>query len=392
MWHKELGKDIVFEGIDSLQIIHGLARTTRGAVENAMHSENGGGDQERMPKLRIGLFGAQASNKGLGIQNWEFYRHIKPFKTVVIDISHLNGMKLYPERFPDAVFHKGFPTHQLIDEFLKDLDLVFTCETPYDWELGYYLFYRARQLGIKTVQQPNYEFLDYHQRPELPKPDIFALPSMWHWEDFPFENKVFLPVPVDTYKLKRREIREAETFLHIAGKPASQDRNGTEIVVEAAKLIPWAKIIVRSQEKMSLPGIPANVRFITENVDDYRKLYETGDVLLMPRRYGGLCLPVNEALAKGMPVIMPDIDPNNRWLPKDWLISAEKTGEIIDRTPINVMSITPYDLAQRIYEFATDEKFGLQSLRARRIAEEISWRNLKPVYLKTFVNLCLNTS
>ncbi|MEX2116825.1 MAG: glycosyltransferase [Bacteroidota bacterium] len=342
-----------------------------------------------MEKLRIGLFGAQASNKGLGIQTWEFFRHIKPAKTVVIDISDLNGMPVFPERFPGAVVHKGLPTMELIDEFLKDLDLVFTCETPYDWELGYYLFHTARKLGIKTVLAPNWEFSDYHQRPNLPKPDLFALPSMWHWEEFPYANKTFLPVPVDKTRIEARQITEARIFLHIAGKPANQDRNGTRIVIEAARLIPWAQFIIRIQDRGYIKSdIPANVQIIEENVDNYWDMYKTGDVLVMPRRYGGLCLPVNEALAAGMPVIMPNIDPNNRWLPEDWLVPAKNIGEITDRTPIDVMSATPYDLAQKIYEFATDKNFGFQSIKASRIADEISWRAMKPRYLKVFSDLC----
>jgi hypothetical protein len=44
---------------------------------------------------------------------------------------------------------------------------------------------------------------------------------------------------------------------------------------------------------------------------NYLDQYKDGDVLVIPRKYGGLCLPMQEALAHGIPVIMPDIEPND---------------------------------------------------------------------------------
>lgn len=38
--------------------------------------------------------------------------------------------------------------------------------------------------------------------------------------------------------------------------------------------------------------------------------------MILPRKYAGLCLPMNEALMSGLPVIMTDIEPNNVILPK----------------------------------------------------------------------------
>jgi glycosyltransferase involved in cell wall biosynthesis len=37
------------------------------------------------------------------------------------------------------------------------------------------------------------------------------------------------------------------------------------------------------------------------------------DVLVLPRRYAGLCLPALEAMADGCPVIMTDAPPQNGW-------------------------------------------------------------------------------
>ena len=40
-------------------------------------------------------------------------------------------------------------------------------------------------------------------------------------------------------------------------------------------------------------------------------LYAGFDPLILPRRYGGLCLPMNEALRSGLPVIMFNVSPSD---------------------------------------------------------------------------------
>ena len=52
--------------------------------------------------MKLGLI-ARMDNTGLGVQTTEFYKNMYPDKTMVVDISHLNGTKQYPERYPDAV-------------------------------------------------------------------------------------------------------------------------------------------------------------------------------------------------------------------------------------------------------------------------------------------------
>ena len=42
--------------------------------------------------MKLGLI-ARADNTGLGMQTWEFYRAMKPEKTLVVDISAMNGNK-----------------------------------------------------------------------------------------------------------------------------------------------------------------------------------------------------------------------------------------------------------------------------------------------------------
>ena len=92
------------------------------------------------------------------------------------------------------------------------------------------------------------------------------------------------------------------------------------------------------------------------------------------------CLPMNEALAAGLPVIMTDIDPNNKILPQYWLVPAEKKTEFMARTMIDVYSADHAALAGRIAQFAVlgDElRVGYKD-SARKIAkDQYSYETIK---------------
>jgi glycosyltransferase involved in cell wall biosynthesis len=117
------------------------------------------------------------------------------------------------------------------------------------------------------------------------------------------------------------------------------------------------------------------------DVTNYWDNYSSGDVLLMPRRFGGLCLPVNEALGAGMPVIMPDISPNNTWLPDEWLIPASRKGTFRAKQHIDFYSVDHRALAAKIDQLASDAEFYTKALAtAADLREQLSWKNLLPEY------------
>lgn len=359
--------------------------------------------------MKLGLI-ARADNSGLGMQTWEFYRHMKPAKTMVVDISHLNGNAVFPERYPDATVIRGFPSNQDIAEWLEDLDCVFVAEAPYN----YYLYECARQMGVKTVVQYNYEFFDWWAYPNRPKPDMLIAPSTWHYDDverWAVEHGVqhtYLHCPVARDVVRPREVRQARTFLHAAGRSASHDRNGTKTVIEASRHLKTdAQILVHFQGEQGLAhqttmttqdyrayaethGDPAKLKIVTHEYPNYADVYAQGDVLILPRRYGGNCLPMNEALAKGMPVVMTDISPNRGFLPGEWLIPAEKVGQFTPRTTIDIYGGKPERLARKIDKLydMTEAEFLSQHVRALNKAEGISWENMAWKYENVFEELC----
>lgn len=334
-------------------------------------------------------------DSGLGIQTWEFYRHMNPHKVLAIDYDSFNGFEQHPERYPDAAITKSIPTPPEVNRFLTDVDVVFSCETPY----AFSLLEIARFKGIKTVIQPNYEFFRWIKEQKFPRPDLFGLPSPWHWNDIPFDNKVSLPVPIATDRFVGMTDKPdlATNFLHIVGKPAANNRNGTDILLKALKFVESeitltircfdTKYLNDLLEKVEIPK-NVTLRIDNEKLPNYWDQYKDQHCLIMPRRYGGLCLPVNEAIGANMPVIMPDIDPNNKWLPEGWLVDAKPGEYFQSNTRFQMFETYQKPLARRIDRMATDKDFYRGGVYAAMfLAKEYSWDNLQDDYTAIFEDL-----
>ena len=113
------------------------------------------------------------------------------------------------------------------------------------------------------------------------------------------------------------------------------------------------ELVIRSQYDLPYQINDRRITFDFGNKLDQNELYSDFDVMIMPRRYGGLCLPMNEALCSGLPVIMTDISPNNRVLPKEWLVKSKVKMQFMTRTMIDCYMSDLKDLAERIDQFAT---------------------------------------
>lgn len=329
----------------------------------------------------------RSDNVGLGIQSKEFFDHI-PCKALVVDVSKISSQM--PQNhgwYPNQTiwyYTKGakFP-RELLDDFLKDIDVLIAFETCYD----YGLFAYCRLKGIKTILQLNYEFLEYPSN--FSPPDLFAAPSMWHFNDIPFP-KVYLPVPVNTKKFVPQ--KKEKTFLHIAGKPAIHDRNGTYLFLNCLQYVKNdITVILKCQREIVVPEVPQNVTLIKDftNNKNYQDNYD-GGVLVMPRKYGGLCLPCQEAIAAEMPVIMPDISPNNLWLPKDWLVPAEIKNSFKCKRLVDIYEVEEKYLAAKIDLFCEKDIYNGAIEQAKELKDKISWEKLLPLYYETFNNVLNN--
>lgn len=342
--------------------------------------------------MKIGLL-AYSTNTGLGHQTQEFFKHMQPHKTLVVDLERFNLMPTFHEKFPGARVTRGIPSDTDLLWLLEDIDAVFVCETP----LNYNLYTFAKERGVATIQQYNYEFLDYYKRPHLPKPTILAAPTEWNIDKVRAMGiaPVFSwPVPVNRGEVPFREIKECTTFVHVVGRPAVHDRNGTIPFLRAAQRIGQNfkyKLFVQP------PNDPTAIKYfqpvldvinevkdeinleVIENAPNYSDIYKAGDVLVLPRKYGGLCLPMQEALSAGMPVIMTDISPN-RTLPSSWLVKADFREIFHAHVDVEVYEPVPYHLEFTMEQFADPAIMDISNQLANQLAEKLSWSRLKPYY------------
>lgn len=346
--------------------------------------------------MKLGIV-ARGDDTGLGNQSREAVRHLQTEKVLVVDLCHLSPKRLtlHPDWYPGATIVRGVPTDDDYRKFLDGLDLVLTFETPYNYEL----FAIAKSMGVKSVLQINPEFNDYFLSPQLHRPTVFAAPTHWMLDSIP-DPKIVLPVPVAVERFQGlwHETSSPTRFLHVVGNPAIHDRAGTRDLLAAIPHLTQPCIItVKCQE----PGYvsllieelkikkPPGVTLIVDSgtVEDYRNLYTNQDVLVHPRRFGGLNLPAQEALAAGMVVLMPYTSPNDDLLPGDWLFTCTRYGQFMARQPVGLYRTEPYVIASIMDRFADRDYTEAQRKRAHLYAEPLCWEDQKLAYDSVFENI-----
>ena len=335
--------------------------------------------------MRLGLI-ARADNRGLGQQTWAVQRNLHPAKTMVVDCDSAQPLDLHLERFPNAYIVRGLPSAYEYQHFVEGLDAVYTAETGYGD-----LWTHANKAGVKTVLHANYEFLDPRDQPT-----VWAAPSPWHLDRFP-AGAQHLPVPIelDRFPVTEKPLT-ASRFLHVVGRPAIHDRNGTLDLLQALQHVTATITITVTCQVPGYVGslihdhnihTPNNVTLILDSVDRdfYWTAYQHQDALILPRRFGGLCLPANEAIGAGIPVIMPDIDPNNTWLPAEWLTESMLAGDFRAKQHIFWYRTDPRVLAAKIDQLALDNDFYVRACaKAHVIRQQLSWETLTPRYVEAF--------
>ncbi len=311
---------------------------------------------------RVGII-ARADKTGLGYQTKELVDMLKPDKILLIDSSYFNGNEQFPEWYDGYNVTKtqaGFMSNMEVNAFLNSVDVIISCEIFYNTRLTN-LAYRRK---IKTILQYNYEFFEYFVIDGMRQPDILLSPTTWHLEyiDKYFgtkSNVMHLPPPTTPAIFdSAKQINMSKThkrILHVAGKRAAKARNGTDIVIEMLK---YSKadyeLVVTVQGGFEPDCDDPRLTIDTSNPDNRAELYSGFDLMVLPRRYGGLCLPMNEALLSGIPVIMTDISPNNTILPSEWLVEATKTAEVQFKGLVDLYDTDPQKLAELVDKFINE--------------------------------------
>lgn len=323
--------------------------------------------------MKVGVI-ARADDRGLGNQTWEVARNLHPDRVLVVDVpsSRQQGFEPHFDRFPGATIvtdHSGVLPEPTVREWLSGLDVVYTAESVYDVRLPEWA--DDQQVGVVIHGNP-----EFYRHRDAPSPTGWWSATDWRLEHMPPGTRVVpMPVPIDRFPAPDFDT-SPRRVLHVGGRAATGDRNGTRIASATAGLLSRCEVVVTSQSNIAPDGPVTLVR----PEGDYWSMYDGFSVLLLPRRYGGLCLPVNEACAAGLVPVMPDCSPNQWWpivpLP---VHSTRKTvtcpGGIIESQDVH-----PKDAAAVVQRLLDSEELPDLRRRARAWAEAHSWEALAPMW------------
>lgn len=335
--------------------------------------------------MRLGII-ARSDNTGLGNQTKELVNMLNPDKIMLIDSTPFNKNKQHPEWYEgyNCIKTNGFPSLQQIKMFLAEVDVVLSCETFYDQNFIKY----AKKYDKKTILQYNYELFGHLSNPELPLPNILLSPSVWKLNEVEklFGNKtkiMHLPPPTNSdlfLSAKNNNMSKTHNkILHIGGKKAAKDRNGTNTVIE---MLRYSKedyeLVIRSQSEIETNIKDSRLKIEIDNIENRADMYSGFDAMVLPRRYAGLCLPMNEALLSALPVFMTNISPNDYILPLEWLVRSEDIGTIRTKTRVQLYEANPKALANLIDTYIKSKNKNEQKQKAF----EIGFNNFAPENLK----------
>jgi glycosyltransferase involved in cell wall biosynthesis len=266
---------------------------------------------------------------------------------------------------------------------MDGLNSVLTCETFYHP----HFISLAQRRKVKTLMQYNYEFLDHLNKPDMPLPTYMISPSYWNIDEVVnrFGNDttiVHIPPPTDSEEFanvrNNNLAKDHKRILHIGGKVASKDRNGTQTVIDMLRHSKADyELVIRSQSELNINCQDSRLTVEIGNVDSRSSMYDGFDAMVLPRRYAGLCLPMNEALMSGLPVFMTDISPNNQVLPKDWLIPSSKITTLMTRVKLDVYDADVRELGKRIDKYVNSDK-----KEQKEKAATIGFENFDPSILR----------
>ncbi len=198
----------------------------------------------------------------------------------------------------------------------------------------------CRQLGIKTVL-----YVDYYTEDQIEAFSLFDVlicNTKKHYSAFSWHPQcVYIPWGTDVDVFNTSKIRspsEKLRFFHSAGM--SPHRKGTDLLVRAYEICARdrnfrenTELVIHSQISLrqairskrssdtvinSLNKIEASGNLVLhEGTVGAPGLYHLGDIYVYPSRLEGVGLTVAEALACGMPVVVPDDGPMNEFIPQN---------------------------------------------------------------------------
>lgn len=263
----------------------------------------------------------RADRGGLGALTQEFHRQLHADRVLGIDLGDRGRGPADWSLFSDTdlVVNHGMDSDldaDLVRRFCDGLDVLYSAETFYRADLPEL----ARSASCRTV---------LHVMPELWRadhaaPDHVWAPTRWEIGRLPAGTDL-MPVPVARGRLPFRPRTECRVLYHHPA-PAMLDRNGSRIVLAALSMVRSdLELVVVGAAGISWPDHVGHVKIrqIDPDSTSYHEVHPAeADVLVLPRRYAGLSLPMQETAAMGMGLLTLDLEPQRGWVPEAGLIPA----------------------------------------------------------------------
>ena len=328
---------------------------------------------------RVGLI-ARCTDSGLGHLSKSFYDNYPVFSTLCVTDAD-QRYKDHIDWFPDATFvrmadMRNFP----FARFLSNIDVLFGYETFYERQL----LEQAHRLQVRTVLMGMPELTRRRgNQGFLGDANQYVWPTRW----LKPKDEPLLPVPVQTVEDISAPLEDGPLrVVHVAGSGAIGDRNGTEIFLRSLKLVKsqvYVRLCVSASFPTPLVSVPDNVTLeVRRDVSDPFYMYADAHVMIMPRRYGGLCLPVHEALGYGLVVYLTDYVYKTGDYPTTLMLDSEPG--LLQRVPVGRIRthvVDPSTVAEAIDQIAERRELlvGVKD-QNRAWVHEHSWPQLKPAY------------
>lgn len=338
--------------------------------------------------MRLGLI-VRADNRGLGNLTWEAARHLNPDAILIVNMGPLGFGGYEPGRYADLaprvkeVTFNGHYLHEAdVRPWLADLDVIYSAETFYDWRIIEW----AREHRTATVLHVMPEFYK-QERQGLPAPTVTWAPTPWRLDKLPKDTRL-VPVPVAMDRFPDRyvpyEPGEELRVLHPAGKLAMADRNGTRILLMVLRRVKRPMTVTVLSQDGAVPAYRQTNRNVTLNVvkgdrPHYWSGYLGQHLCVIPRQYGGLCLPAQEAAAAGLPLMMTDCPPNREFYPADLIPAGPAGAASMPSGMVPLYRPNPQELAARLDTIGAEELAEL-AWRSFAWAEAHSWDALRELW------------
>jgi len=333
--------------------------------------------------IRVGMV-VRADATGLGNQSQDWVAQLPVARVLITWFPQKEASPQIYDGLEARVCEQGVPNLEEIQWLLEDIDVVLTLETPYNWTL----ISEAKKKGIKTVINPNYEWLPI----DVPhEPDLWLCTNVLNYDTIMGDNKVYLPQPInrDLFKFKKR--KKAKTFLFNNGNGGAHGRSGLMEFVEAINFVKSdVKFIINSQ--VPIEGINdkrVQVSIGDQSMDD---IWKEGDVFIHLRKFGAMSLPLNEAMSMGLPIIGINRYPENVEIPTNLLVKPDGKYPLQCREEaINVeaCAFSPIKIAEKIDEIANTDISGL-SEEMNKLADDWDWNKLRDKFIEAIYNLANN--